>query len=68
MRLRRSLTFPAVLLSLSILTPILGEQTAQQIVQDANRLLAEGSYSEAARAYGEAIGELSPSYVRAHFL
>lgn len=48
---------PVVILSLSVLRPILGEQTAQQIVQDANRLLAEGSYAEAARAYGDAIGE-----------
>lgn len=52
------LTLPLVL-SLSALTPVLGERTAQQIVSDANRLLSEGSYQEAARAYGEAIGESS---------
>lgn len=46
-----------LILSLSALTPVLGERTAQQIVQDANRLLTEGSYLEAARAYGEAIGQ-----------
>ena len=61
MRIRQSLTLPVLLLSLSALTPILGEQTAQQIVQDANRLLAEGSYSEAARAYGDAIGMVKQS-------
>ena len=49
------LTLPLVL-SLSALTPVLGERTAQQIVSDANKLLSEGSYHEAARAYGEAIG------------
>jgi len=49
------LTLPLVL-SLSALTPVLGERTAQQIVSDAGRLLSEGSYIEAARAYGEAIG------------
>lgn len=52
------LTLPLVL-SLSALTPVLGEKTAQQIVSDAGRLLTEGSYVEAARAYGEAIGMLS---------
>jgi hypothetical protein len=49
------LTLPLVL-SLSALTPVLGERTAQQIVLDAGKLLTEGSYVEAARAYGEAIG------------
>src|SRR5689334_14134671 len=50
------LALPLVL-SLSALTPVLGERTAQQIVSDANKLLSEGSYVQAARAYGEAIGE-----------
>jgi hypothetical protein len=50
-------TLPALLLSFSFLTPVLGERTAQQIVQDANRLLSEGSYLEASRAYTEAIGK-----------
>ncbi|KAK1926612.1 putative Co-chaperone [Papiliotrema laurentii] len=53
------LALPLVL-SLSALTPVLGERTAQQIVSDANKLLSEGSYVQAARAYGEAI-ELDPS-------
>ena len=50
------LALPLVL-SLSALTPVLGERTAQQIVSDANKLLSEGSYVQAAIAYGEAIGE-----------
>lgn len=49
------LTLP-LLLSLSALTPVLGERTAQEIVLDANRFLSEGQYTSAARAYGEAIG------------
>jgi hypothetical protein len=49
------LALPLVL-SFSALTPVLGERTAQEIVLDANRLLSEGQYSSAARAYGEAIG------------
>ncbi|AFR94798.1 co-chaperone [Cryptococcus neoformans C23] len=52
---------PVLFLSLS--TQVFGEPSipsAAQIVQNANRLLAEGSYSAAARAYGEAI-ELDPT-------
>ncbi|WWD21936.1 hypothetical protein CI109_106424 [Kwoniella shandongensis] len=50
---------------LLLLSPALGEssRSASRIVQDGNRFLAEGAYSEAARAYGEAI-DLDPnSYV-----
>lgn len=48
---------PVLFLSLS--AQVFGESSipsAAQIVHNANRLLAEGSYSAAARAYGEAIG------------
>lgn len=58
MRLSPILTLPVLLLSLS--TSVLAESSAravQEIVQDANRLLAEGAYSQAARAYSEAIGK-----------
>jgi len=58
MRVPPILTLPILLLSLS--SSALGESSAksvQEIVQDANRLLAEGSYSQAARAYSEAIGQ-----------
>ncbi|KAI9635593.1 co-chaperone [Dioszegia hungarica] len=50
------------LLSASLCSGVLGEssRTAQQATQDGNRLLAEGEYSGAARAFGEAI-ELDPS-------
>lgn len=58
MRLTTSLTL-GLALSLSALTPVLGERTAQQIVSDANKLLSEGSYVQAARAYGDAIGNVS---------
>jgi DnaJ family protein C protein 3 len=57
MRVPPILTLPVLLLSLS--TSALAEssaKTVQEIVQDANRLLAEGSYSQAARAYTDAIG------------
>ncbi|KAK4685242.1 hypothetical protein P7C73_g4911, partial [Tremellales sp. Uapishka_1] len=57
--MRVAFALPILLLSLA--SPCLAEsstRSAQQIVQDANRLLAEGSYVDAARAYGEAIGEL----------
>jgi hypothetical protein len=60
MRVPPILTLPILLLSLS--SSALGEssaKTVQEIVQDANRLLAEGSYSQAARAYSEAIGQSS---------
>lgn len=56
------LALPLVL-SLSALTPVLGERTAQEIVLDANRFLAEGQYTSAARAYGEAIGEYSSDHL-----
>lgn len=58
MRVSPILTLPVLLLSLS--SSVLAEssaRTVQEIVQDANRLLAEGSYSQAARAYTEAIGQ-----------
>jgi hypothetical protein len=51
------LTFPILILSLS--TSILADvKSVHDIVQDANRLLAEGAYLEAARAYSEAIGRV----------
>lgn len=59
MRVTPLLTLPVLLLSLGPLAPsALAEssRTAQQAVQDANRLLAEGSYLDASRAYTEAIG------------
>lgn len=62
MRVSPILTLPVLLLSLS--SSVLAEssaRTVQEIVQDANRLLAEGSYSQAARAYSEAIGMYSYS-------
>ena len=52
MRLTPRLTLPILLLSL----PAFADRTTAEIVQDANRLLSEGSYNEAARVYGEAIG------------
>ncbi|ODN75197.1 hypothetical protein L202_06395 [Cryptococcus amylolentus CBS 6039] len=61
MRVSPIIALPVLFLSLS--SPVLGEPSAKsatQIAQDANRLLAEGSYSAAARAYGEAI-ELDPT-------
>lgn len=57
MRVTPILTLPVLLLSLS--TSVLADssaRTVQEIVTDANRLLGEGSYSQAARAYSEAIG------------
>lgn len=50
------------LISVSWCSGVLGElsRTAQQATQAGNRLLTEGSYSEAARAFGEAIGQLLP--------
>ncbi|GFZ49009.1 hypothetical protein JCM24511_06758 [Saitozyma sp. JCM 24511] len=63
MRVTPLLTLPVLLLSLGPLAPsALAEssRTAQQAVQDANRLLAEGSYLDASRAYTEAI-DLDPS-------
>jgi hypothetical protein len=62
MRLHPLVTLPALLLTLAPFTPsALAEssRTAQEAVQDANRLLAEGAYLDAARAYTEAIGENS---------
>lgn len=56
MRIPKAITFPILLLSLS--TSVLADvKSVDQIVQDANRLLAEGAYNEAARAYSEALGE-----------
>ena len=57
MRARSVLTLPIALLTLS--SGALGEpsRTAEQAAADGTRLLAAGSYSEAARAYTEAIGE-----------
>jgi tetratricopeptide (TPR) repeat protein len=54
MRLPLYLTIPILLLA----CPGLAQRSAAEITTDANRLLAEGSYLEAARAYGEAIGTL----------
>ena len=51
MRLRRALCFVLV-------AAVVADRTPTAVVQEANRLLAEGSYLEAARAYTEAIGEL----------
>jgi len=44
-----------------VLLPVSAEEprTAQEIVQHANKLLAQGSYLEAARSYSDAIGELA---------
>lgn len=53
MRLTPRLVLSILLLSLNSLA----DRTTTDILQDANRLLSEGSYNEAARAYGEAIGE-----------
>jgi hypothetical protein len=53
MRLSAYIALPCLLLAASGLA----QRTATGITSDANRLLAEGSYLEAARAYGEAIGE-----------
>jgi hypothetical protein len=66
MRVPPILTLPILLLSLSS-SGLAAEsaKTVQEIVQDANRLLAEGSYSQAARAYSEAIGKSTPL---AHFV
>ncbi|WVN88861.1 uncharacterized protein L203_104075 [Cryptococcus depauperatus CBS 7841] len=61
MRVSPIVALPVLLLSFS--TPALGEsstRTAAQIAQDANQLLAEGSFAAAARAYGEAI-EIDPT-------
>jgi DMSO reductase anchor subunit len=57
MKTRRSLAALA-LISAGLCSVVLGEssRTAQQATQDGNRLLAEGEYSGAARAYGAAIG------------
>ena len=60
MRLTPRLILTILLLSL----PALADRSTAEILQDANRLLSEGSYSEAARAYGEAIGE-TPGYCHA---
>ncbi|WVQ68839.1 uncharacterized protein L199_007048 [Kwoniella botswanensis] len=61
MRVTSYLTLPVLLLASSALAE--SSRTASQISQDAGKLLAAGSYIEAARAYGEAI-ELDPtSYV-----
>ncbi|CAD6580379.1 MAG: hypothetical protein TREMPRED_002722 [Tremellales sp. Tagirdzhanova-0007] len=59
MRLSSGITFPILFLSL----PILADRVTNDIVQDANRLLSEGSYVEAARAYGEAIVLEPDAYV-----
>ncbi len=53
MRLTPRLILFILLLSL----PALADRSVPEILQDANRLLSEGSYNEAARAYGEAIGK-----------
>ncbi|WVQ83932.1 hypothetical protein IAT38_006076 [Cryptococcus sp. DSM 104549] len=68
MRVAPFLAFPVLLLSSLTPTAVLADpsssggtpRTAAQIAQDANRLLAEGAYPAAARAYGEAI-ELDPT-------
>lgn len=59
MKTRRFLAAFA-LISATLCPGVLGEssRTAQQATLDGNRLLAEGEYSGAARAYGEAIGAL----------
>ncbi|XAO21437.1 hypothetical protein I312_100188 [Cryptococcus bacillisporus CA1280] len=61
--MRGSLLAALPIFFLSLSSQVFSEpsvSSAAQIVQDANRLLAEGSYSAAARAYGEAI-ELDPT-------
>ncbi|WWC67535.1 uncharacterized protein I206_101444 [Kwoniella pini CBS 10737] len=58
MRVTSYLTLPVLLLASSAIAE--SSRTANQISQDANKLLAAGSYIEAARAYGEAI-DLDPS-------
>lgn len=57
MRLTTHLTLPILLVSLSTFA----DRSVPEIVQDGNRLLSEGSYNEAARAYGEAIGTYTAS-------
>ena len=61
MRARQVLALPIALIGLS--TSVLGEssRTAEQAAADGTRLLAAGSYSDAARAYTEAIGMSSAS-------
>jgi hypothetical protein len=67
MRVTPLLTLPVLLLSFSgsVLAEASGSRsgakTSHEFVQDANRLLAEGSYNEAARAYSEAIGRCGRS-------
>lgn len=62
MRARQVLALPIALIGLS--TSVLGEssRTAEQAAADGTRLLAAGSYSDAARAYTEAIELDSTSY------
>lgn len=55
---RPRLTVPFLLFCLSFAArPSHADRTPQQAVLEGNRLLAEGAYSEAARSFGEAIGE-----------
>jgi DnaJ family protein C protein 3 len=55
MRVSPLLSLPITIL-LAVQTLAQG-RTAKEAAADGNRLLAEGAYSDAARAYGEAIGE-----------
>jgi Flp pilus assembly protein TadG len=60
MRVSPLLSLPVALLYLTssaFAESSAGGRSVAEILQDANRLLATGSYSDAARAYGEAIGE-----------
>ncbi|WRT65155.1 uncharacterized protein IL334_002098 [Kwoniella shivajii] len=61
MRVTSYLALPVLLLASSALAE--SSRSASQIAQDATKLLAEGSYIEAARAYGEAIDLDPTSYV-----
>ncbi|WWC87303.1 uncharacterized protein L201_002191 [Kwoniella dendrophila CBS 6074] len=61
MRVTSYLALPVLLLASSAIAE--SSRTATQISQDAGKLLAAGSYIEAARAYGEAIDLDPTSYV-----